>query len=196
MKEPSQMSRTAVLVEGALMMGLAYCLSLLPHIELPFGGSITFFHTLPILMMSFRHGGKWGLGTAAVYSLLQALQGMGSILLCKTIGAMVLCALLDYVLAYTILGLAGPLASRFKNRVAGLAAAVVATGLGRLLFSFLSGIILWGEYAPAGTPVWQYSLSYNASWALPDMVIVLAAVLLLSRVKALGLAGAAAEARA
>ena len=189
MKQPSQMSRTSVLVEGALMVGLAYVLSIIPFIELPWGGSITLFSTLPIFIMSLRHGGKWGLATAGVYSLLQLMQGMDSVVSvpAKTLFTMVLCALLDYVLAYTVLGLAGSIARRFKNPTRGLAAGICITGLVRYFFSFLSGLILWGQWAWEGWPVWLYSLAYNALWCLPDQAIVLVAALLLSRVKALNL---------
>ena len=189
MKSPGQMSRTAILVEGALMVALAFILSIIPFIELPWGGSITLFSTLPIFIMSLRHGAKWGVGTAAVYSLLQLTQGMDSVVAvpAKTIFTMVLCALLDYVLAYTVLGFTGPIARRFKNPTGGLAVGICATGLVRYLLSVLSGILLWGQWAWDGWPVWIYSFAYNALWCLPDLAIVLAAALLLSRVKALGL---------
>ena len=189
MKTPSQMSKTSILVEGALMIALAFVLSMIPFIQLPWGGDITLFSTLPIVLMSLRHGGKWGVGTAAVYSLLQLVQGMENVVAvpAKTIFTMVLCALLDYVLAYTVLGFTGPIARRFKNPTRGLVAGIAITGLLRFLFSFLSGLLLWGQWAWEGWPVWLYSLAYNALWCLPDVAIVLLAALLLSRVKVLGL---------
>ena len=189
MKTPSQMSKTATLVEGALMVALAYALSIIPFIELPWGGSITCFSTLPIVMMSLRHGGRWGVGTAFAYSLLQLVQGLGDVMAvpAKTLWALVLCALLDYILAYTCVGLAGPIANLIRKKSAGLVLGIAITGLLRLLLSTLSGIVLWGAYAWEGWPVGLYSLTYNAGWCLPDVAIVLVAALLLSRVKALGL---------
>ncbi len=187
MKSPSQMSRTAILVEGALMVAVAFVLSFIPLFKMPWGGTVTCFSTLPILLMSFRHGGRWGVATAGVYGILQAMQGLDNIAAAQTAAAMALCALLDYLLAYTALGFAGPLAKKLPNPTAGLVVGVLATGLVRLACSFLSGIIIWGAYAPEGMPVWLYSLVYNASWCLPDIGIVLAAALLLSRVKALHL---------
>ncbi len=191
MKSPSQMSRTATLVEGALMVALAFVLSFIPLFKMPWGGTVTAFSTLPILLMSLRHGGRWGVAAAAVYSLLQVMQGMDSVVAASTAPAMLLCVLLDYVLAYTALGFAGPIAKKFTSPTGGLVVAVVATGLFRLLCSFLSGIVIWGAYAPEGMPVWLYSLSYNASWLLPDLAIVLVAAVLLSRVKNLHLLPAA-----
>ncbi|MDL2293222.1 energy-coupled thiamine transporter ThiT [Ruminococcaceae bacterium OttesenSCG-928-D13] len=194
MKHPSQMSRTAILVEGALMVALAFVLSMIPFIELPWGGKISFFSTLPIFMMSLRHGGRWGVGTAAVYSLAQLLQGMEHVVVVGTLFAMVLCALLDYVVAYTVLGFAGPISRRFKSPTTGLVAGIAITGLGRYICSFFSGWILWGSWAWEGWPAWGYSLAYNALWCLPDLAIVLVAAVLLSRVKALGMLPEAASA--
>lgn len=185
MKSPSQMSRIAILVEGALMVALASVLSLIPFIQLPWGGSITLFATLPILVMSFRHNTRWGVATAVVYGFAQLLLGLQNIMYAKTLFAMVLSALLDYILAYAFLGFAGAIARRFKRPMLGIGAGVLSTGLLRLFCSFLSGVIVWREWAPAGTPVWVYSLTYNAGWALPDIAIVLVAALLLSRVSAL-----------
>ncbi len=187
MKSPQNMSKTAILVEAALMIALAFVLSMIPLFTMPMGGTITCFSTLPLLMLSFRHGGKWGVATALGYSFLQAMMGLDSIMIVPTIWGMALCTLLDYVLPYAFLGLAGPLARRFSSFAVGTVVAVLATGLVRLGSSFLSGIILWGAYAPEGTPVWLYSLIYNASWSLPDVGIVLLALLALSRVKALHL---------
>lgn len=187
MKAPSQMSRTATLVEGALMVALAFVLSLIPGISLPLGGTISWFSTLPILVMSLRHSTRWGFGTALVYGFAQMLAGMQNVLFLKTLGPMVLCALLDYLLAYACLGFCGPIARRFSNGTAGLVSGIAATGLMRFLCSFLSGIILYGQYAAEGTPVWLHSIVYNGSWCLPDVALVLAAALLLSRVPALHL---------
>ncbi len=172
------------------MVALAYVLSMIPFISLPWGGDITLFSTLPLFLMSLRHSLKWGLGTAAVYSVLQLLQGLDSVAAvpAKTFFTMALCALLDYLIAYAVLGFAGAIARRFKGHpIGGLCAGIAVTGFVRYLSSVLSGALLWGEYAWEGWPVWPYSAAYNALWCLPDLALVLVAVLLLSRVKVLGI---------
>lgn len=194
MQEPSKMSRTAVLVEAALMVALAFALSAIPGISLPRGGTISWFSTLPIIVFSFRHGLKWSLGAAVVYGALQAMQGMSNIFYVQTFGAMLLCALLDYLLAYACLGLSGPIARRFKKPVLGLVAGIGATGLLRFLFSFLSGWVIWGPYTDTPLPMWLYSLGYNAAWCLPDVGVTLVAALLLSRIPALHILPRPAEA--
>lgn len=187
MKSPSQMSKTAILVESALMVALSFVLSFIPFFQMPWGGSITCFSTLPIVVLSLRHNAKWGVAAASVYGVLQMFQGMKSVTAAGTAVAMVMCALLDYILAYACVGFTGVISRRFKHAALGLAVGVTATGLMRLVCSFLSGIFIWGAYAPEGTPVWLYSLTYNMGWCLPDVAIVLVASLLLSRVTALNL---------
>jgi thiamine transporter len=181
-------NKTRVLTESAMCVAVAVVLSLfalLPH--LPWGGSVTPAATLPIIVVSLRHGVKWGVAAALAFSLTQLLLGFSNVVAvpAQTLGSMVLCALLDYVLAYTVLGLAGSIARRFARRAAGLAVAILATGLGRYLCSVVSGIVLWGAYAWEGWSVAPYSLAYNAIWCWPDVVIALIAGLLLLRVPAL-----------
>ena len=97
-------AKTRTLVEGALMIALGTVLSYIPIFELPHGGSVTFVSTLPIILMSLRHGPKWGLFTAFVYSLIQLFLGLKNLTYCQTLGAQVGCALLDYVLVLHRIG--------------------------------------------------------------------------------------------
>ena len=173
--------KTKVLVECALMIALATVLS---KIELPLwaqGGSITAASMLPIIMVSFRHGTKWGLLTAFIHSLLQLFLGFSNVLYCKTLGTQLLCILLDYVLAFTALGLACAIGSLAGSERMRIAFGVVSVCFIRFLCSFASGILLWGEYAPAGAPVWLHSLTYNGGYMLPETALTLAAALLLRR---------------
>lgn len=187
MQEPSKMSRTAVLVETALMVAMAFVLSYVKVFEAPLGGSVTLCATLPLLVLSLRHNIRWSVAAAAVFGVLQAVQGLHNILYVKTLPLMIGVFLLDYFLAYFCLGFAGPIARRFKNGTLGLCAAILATGLMRFGCSFLSGILIYASYVPEGWSVWGWSLAYNGSWCGIDTAIVLVAALALSRVKILHL---------
>ena len=187
--QPAQMTQTAVLVEGAMMVALGVALSLIPFFHMPWGGSVTCFSTLPLIVMSLRHGLKWGVFTGAVFGAAHALMGMSSVAAAGSFGAMILCVLLDYFFAYASVGLSGPIAKSlthteapqgFMHPKAALAAGIIITGLMRLFCSFLSGVLIWGAWAPEGVPVWQYSLAYNAGWCLPDVAITLFAAVALS----------------
>ena len=64
-------SKTRVLVECALMIAVGTVLANIKIYTLPNGGSVTLFSMLPFVLISFRHGVKWGLFTGFVNSLLQ-----------------------------------------------------------------------------------------------------------------------------
>ena len=165
-------SKTRILVEGAMMIALSTVLSMIQIPLMPHGGSITLFSMVPILVMSYRHGAKWGVMTAFVNSLIQLVQGLGNLAYCQTLTAQVGCVLLDYLLAFTVLG---------------------------FLCSFLSGYIVWKDYDYAfswmteiGFPgisnmsvdglCWLYSAVYNATYMLPEAILTTVLVVILIRV--------------
>ena len=182
--------KVLVLAECAIYVAMAVVLSLFTLFRMPLGGSVTPFATLPIIIASLRHGSKWGIATALVFSLTQLLLGVSSIVAvpAKTLYAMVICAVLDYIIPYSMLGFSGGIAKRFDRAVPGIVASVLITGVMRLACSFLSGVLIWGVYAPEGWSVAYYSLIYNATWCGPDVGITLVVCVLLTRVKALRLA--------
>ena len=178
-----------VLAESALCVAVAMVLSLFTLFQMPLGGSVTPFATLPIIVIGLRHGAKWGIASALVFSLTQLLLGISNVAAVpvRILSNMLLCALLDYVLAYTLVGFTGSIARMLGGRTAGISAGVIITGLGRLVCSFLSGILIWGAYAPEGWSIGIYSLAYNAAWCLPDVAITLAVCLVLTRIRALNI---------
>ena len=172
-------SKTRILVECALMIALGTVLANIKIYELANGGSVTLFSMVPFILVSFRHGAKWGLFTGFVNSLLQMLLGFyappapGLLPLFGMI-------MLDYVLAFSLLGLACVFAKPFKNRLLGVAVGSAVVCLIRFLCSFLSGVLIWGNLND-GLPTWTYSLGYNASYMLPETVLTVVAVVLLHK---------------
>jgi thiamine transporter len=178
------------------MVALSVALSILPGLSMPYGGTVSWFSTLPVIIVGFRHGAWRGVFTALTYSLTQLLLGMSSVasVPAATGWAMALCALLDYVVAYTALGFTGVIAKAIKPGSApALAAGIAVTGAARLMCSVLSGVLVWGAYTPDDMTVWGYSLVYNAAWCVPDVLIVVVGAFLLSRVKALSILTARGE---
>lgn len=176
-------SRTRALVECALMIAVGTVLAQIKIFEMPYGGSVTLVSMLPFILVSFRHGVKWGLLTGFANSLLQMLLGFYAPP-AGTAAAFAGVVLLDYVLAFTLLGLAGLFAKPFQNRMAGVAVGTAAVCVIRFLCSFLSGALLWGSYQEYydwanGMSVWLYSLIYNGSYMLPELLITTAAAVLL-----------------
>ncbi len=165
------MNKTRILVESALMIAMSTALAYIPIFEMPMGGSITLCSMVPLLVVSYRHGVKWGVLASLVHGIIQMTLGMKSVLLCTTILAMLGCILLDYIIAFALMGTACLFAKGFKSRSVGVAVGAAVTGFLRFLCSFLSGILIWGGYAPEGAPVWLYSLQYNGSFMLPETII-------------------------
>lgn len=165
--------------EGAIMIALAFVLEMLfkwlntimgISALLPFGGSVT-ASVLPIIYYSYRRGPVFGLITGIAYSALQMVTGL-SLPPAKTFLSLVLCILLDYVLAFAIYGIACVFAKPFcKKRVIGYAFGAFVTCVVRFISSTLSGALLWGEYAPEGMNVWVYSIVYNGSYMLVNTIL-------------------------
>lgn len=176
-------NKTKVLAECALMVALSAVLQLIPFIRMPQGGTVTLASMAPIVFAALRHGPKWGLLTAFAESLLQMLLGGISAPPTETVFWFALVILLDYVIAYTVLGLAPVFAAPFgERRLLGACVGSVAATLLRYLCHFLSGILIWGVYAPEGQPVWLYSLGYNGSYMIPETIITAVAVAALTAI--------------
>jgi thiamine transporter len=110
-------------------------------------------------------------GAGIVFSALQMMMGWYAPP-AGTWWAVVLCVLLDYVVAFTVLGLAPLFARPFGgHRLVGYGVGAFAVCVLRYVSSVLSGGILWGSYAPAGMNPWVYSLAYNAGYMLPNAVL-------------------------
>lgn len=164
-------SNVRVLVEGAMLIAMATILSYIKFYELPQGGSIT-LEMLPLVVMGLRNGTKWGCFTGFVHGFLQMILGFSNVMYCSTLIAQIGCILLDYLVAFTVLGMANVFAKPFKNRFVGVTVGAIIVGLLRFACSFLSGWLLWGSYAPEGMGAVVYSATYNGSYMIPDIIIL------------------------
>lgn len=177
-------THTRALVECALMLAVGVALSYVKIITLPFEGSVTLLSMLPICLVAVRHGTAWGLGTAFAYSWFQILQG-GVFAWGLTPGMLLASLFLDYILAFTVLGLAG-LFRRHGTRGALLGVGLACTL--RFLSHFLAGVLLWANFEKfvafgqewIGRP-WLYSLCYNGVYMLPETVFTVLGALVLLR---------------
>lgn len=179
-------SRTRTLIECALMIALGTILAQIKLLPMPFGGSVTLCSLLPFIIISLRHGTNWGLLAGFVNALLQMLTDF-HLPPSNTLLAVAGVVLLDYVLAFMLLGLAQLFAAPFQNRIVGVAVGTAAACLIRFLCSFLSGALLWGSYQSsyewaAGLNVWTYSLIYNGSYMLPEAILTIAVSIILAKV--------------
>lgn len=177
-------NKTKVLVEGAVMVALATVLSYIRVFKLPWGGSITLLSMLPIALFSIRRGLKPGFMASFAFALIQFAQGIGDGLFGwgLTAGMLIACIVLDYLGAFTVLGIAGIFR---KNGIAGwIAGIAIAVGL-RFVCHFLSGVVIWGSFGQLWDTfytenTWLYSFVYNACYMLPELIFtIIGAVVLL-----------------
>lgn len=179
-----QNTKTLKLVEGAIMIALAVVLSFIKFKFLPFGGSITLVSMMPIMIYSIRHGIAWGMLVSVVYAFIQMFIDLGEVIgWGLNVTMLIGCLLFDYIIAFSVLGLAGMF--RSKNVAGGLAGIIVAIVL-RYISHVISGFVI---FKSAGL-IWEgleinnsllYSLAYNATYLLPEMVFsIIVAVILFS----------------
>ena len=206
--------KTKRLTESAMLIAIAVVLelvgkSLIP--PMPFGGQLTLVSMLPVVLISYRHGIRWGLVTGFGYALVQMALGAGTVTAAfqpgyfgdglMLLNALVMCAL-DYVLAYTLLGLGGIFRGRLNRASAELVLGSITALTGRYLAHILSGWILfsgWAEwfFTQEGFPAWgaalvqqlspgmlglTYSVVYNGMYMVPEIFLTAAACALVARI--------------
>ena len=139
----------------------------LPH--LLYGGSVS-LQALPIFVIAFRHGWRTGMAAGGVYGVVNFIL--------TPFYVHPLQVLLDYPMAFGAVGMAGltardPQAGGFAGwggRLRMLAGLGLGTGL-RFGVHFVSGVVFFSQFAPEGQPVWLYSLIYNGSYLIPEIII-------------------------
>lgn len=171
--------KTLRLVECGVLIGLSLALSFTRLYTLPMGGSITLCSMLPVMLISYRHGVKWGLAGSFTFSIVHL---MTSVLIFGELvswglnaTAIAASAVLDYILAFTVLGLAGIFGTKLWQYITGMTFAVVL----RYICHVVSGITVFASSTPKNfaNPL-IYSLVYNA-FLLPEFVLCLVAGVLL-----------------
>ena len=167
------MSTTKKLTTCALLIALATVLmwvsKLIPAPWLQ-GGSITLASMVPIVIAGILFDVKWGLSASIAYAVIQMIFGFYPPPT-QTFGYFVLVVLLDYIIAFGVLGLSGFFYKLFgKNGWAIPLSAAIVTML-RYICHILSGILIWGVYAEEGQSVLSYSLIYNGTYMIPEIII-------------------------
>ena len=208
------MTKTKRLTESAMLIAIAVVLELVGKSvipPMPFGGQLTLCAMLPIVLISYRHGVKWGLTAGFGYSLVQMALGADVVTAAfqpgyfgdgTMIGNAIVMCLCDYVLAYSLLGLGGCFRNVVKNKGLSLMCGSLVATSARYCAHIASGYILfsgWAEwfFTQEGFPGWGaelvaslspemlgfvYSVVYNGMYMVPEMVITAVAALLIARV--------------
>lgn len=145
---------------AALSTALSFALSFVKLYSMPTGGSVTLASMLPIMLFAAVYGPAKGIFCGLVYGLLQCLQGGWIVHPVQF--------LLDYPLAFSMLGLAGlrfgkkPL--KGAARALSLSCSMLIGAAGRALCATLAGYFFWN------TALWA-SLVYNGTYLIPDVLV-------------------------
>lgn len=185
------------LTETALMVAVATLLSLVALFRMPQGGDVTLCSTLPLVIIGYRYGFKWGTLAAFLYSLIQLLLGLSNVSYAANFGVAVVIVLFDYVIAYTLFGIAGLFKKTKLKQGTSLCLGLLVCSLLRYVCHVVSGYFVWSEWAggewltslcqalgvPASSQLYflLYSVGYN-SFVLVDMAIAMAVAIALSLV--------------
>ena len=193
--------RTQALTVSAIMIAFSVSISaicaVMPFLNLPFGGGFTIASMLPIILVAYMYGTKWGILTAFTYSILQMLLGFNTVSAFFLPGdsqmiwwrAIIVC-LVDYVIAYTVLGLGGIFRKKYTPTKAIVLGSIFAISL-RYIAHVISGAIFFGAWAEwfftqEGFYAWGqkileafsgdalaivYSIIYNGTYMIPEIII-------------------------
>lgn len=159
------------------MVALSGALYLVKIFTLPQGGSVTLASMVPIFILALRRGPKIGLVAGVIFGLVALVEDTSSGIEVIAYPAQVI---LDYPLAFGLLGLAG-----FFRKVP-----LIGVGVGiaaRFCSHFVSGVLFFASYAPAGMSAYEYSAIYNGSFLLAELAITALIMVGLVRLKALQL---------
>ena len=163
---------TRALVESAMMVALATVLSLLKIIELPYGGSVTVGSMLPMIILAYRYGLGWGFGAGFVYAALQQLLGLNNLSYVTGWQSVIAVILLDYVIAFAVVGLGGIFRRIVKKQAAALMLGGILASVLRYVCHVISGCTVWAGLSIPDSAAFIYSLSYNLTYMLPEAIIL------------------------
>ena len=159
------------MVECAIMIALATILSVLKIVDMPVGGSVTLASMLPIVIIAYRHGIGYGMASALVASILQLLLGLENFSYVTGWQSVIALALFDYLLAYAIFGLGGIFKRVVRNPALAMLAGISLGNVVRYVCHVISGATIWAGLPVPDAASLSYSLSYNAVYMIPELII-------------------------
>lgn len=180
--------KTLLIAECGIMVALATVLSFIKIYEAPYGGSATLMSMLPIMLVSFRRGVKCGLVSGFVYSVIQLIFGLSNVAWVPSASGIVICVLFDYIIPFTLIGLAGLFSNcvftrnERVNKLLTVLVGAVTVMLVRYLCHIVSGVVVWyaldlvwyaddpghivNRYGP-----WTFSAIYNGTFMIWEIAV-------------------------
>lgn len=136
---------------SAIAIAIAFALNTFIVFRMPQGGSATLFSMLVIVLIGYWFGPSTGIMAGMAFGLLNMLYSPFVVHPIQF--------LLDYPLAFGMLGIAG----FFRNKKYGLQWGYLLAVFGRYICHVLSGVIFFSEYAGDMNAL-LYSIIYNSTY--------------------------------
>ncbi len=167
--------KVLLMMEIAIFAALAFVLDFISF-RMPQGGSVSLV-MIPIVLIAFRRGVGAGVLTGLLVGLLQIVSGFISVAP-LSFGFVVMQVILDYLLAYGVVGLAGIMRGKYlqhakakhtgKMLIAVVAGVLIASAL-RYLVHVITGVLFFGMFAEGNVVI--YSVVYNATYMIPVFLL-------------------------
>ena len=170
MSETTNISNARKITEAAIMLALATVLSLIKLLDLPYGGSVTIASMLPVIIIAYRHGVKFGLLTGLVFGIIQQLLDLNTLSYVTSWQSVLAVILLDYIIAFLVLGFGGTFRNLSSQSSALLAGTVFACIL-RYMCHVISGATVWAGLSIPTNAALIYSIGYNATYMIPETIV-------------------------
>ena len=175
-------TKARVLTESAIMIALSTVLSILKIAEMPYGGSVTVASALPIIIIAYRYGLKTGLFAGTVHAALQLVLGLSALSYATSWQSAVAIIMLDYIVAFAVIGFAGVFRKAVANQAAALTAGALLVSLLRYACHVISGATVWAGISIPTAAALVYSFIYNATYMLPETIVLTVAALYIGSV--------------
>ena len=167
-----------MLCAASLSIALSFVLSCLRLFRMPTHGAVTPGSMLPIMLFSLVYGVGPGMLTGIAYGVLQYIQDPSFLNVWQF--------LLDYLIAFGALGLAGIGKGKKESWIY---IAIPIAVLGRAVSAILAGIMWANEYFDYGLTIGNmefsspvlYSMVYNGVYLIPETVICLLLAFLIAK---------------
>lgn len=170
---------TKRIAEASILVAFATVLSMLKLVDMPYGGSVTAASMLPIIIVSYRHGSLIGLASGLVFATLQQLLGLNTLSYVTGWQSIVAVIMMDYILAFTLVGLGGAFKGKLKNFARGeaerqsleLAIGAVLVCVLRYVLHTIAGATVWAGLSIPTEAALIYSIGYNATYMIPETIV-------------------------
>ena len=162
----------------AMLIALSTVLS---EIKIPkaFGGSVTLFSMVPVCLIGILYGLRWGLPSCCLYGGIQLLLGLKNLSYATGWHAVLAIIFLDYLLAFSGLCLSGVFCRKVKNQSVACGIGVALGCVLRFVCHFITGVTVWRDASASFAASAVFSLTYNATYMLPELVLTTVGVVLL-----------------